>query len=96
MDVTLHWIVRGRVQGVGFRYATVQQAARLGLTGWVRNRRDSSVEVVACGTADNCATLADWLARGPATARVDGIDERAATTEESLRVCSGFESLPTG
>jgi acylphosphatase len=61
----LHASVTGRVQGVGFRYFVYSNAARLGLTGWVRNRRDGSVEVLAEGTRDNLETLLSALQLGP-------------------------------
>ena len=69
----LHLRIEGRVQGVGFRDGCVQKARRLGLDGWVRNRRDGSVEVMARGGEDALAALEAWLHRGPAMARVDRV-----------------------
>jgi acylphosphatase len=63
-------IVTGRVQGVFYRSATAEQAARLALGGWVRNMPDGSVEVVAAGSEDSLAALASWLWQGPPAARV--------------------------
>ena len=63
-------IVRGRVQGVGYRYSAVRAAARLGVTGWVRNRPDGSVEVVASGRAEALAELRRALHHGPPGAAV--------------------------
>lgn len=57
--------VTGVVQGVGFRYATVNEARRLALTGWVRNTDDGAVEVLAEGTSEAVAALTAWLNRGP-------------------------------
>ena len=67
----LHFAIRGRVQGVGFRYAMVVEARRLGVTGWVRNRRDGSVEAFACGAPVALDALVVWAEHGPAGARVD-------------------------
>lgn len=75
--VSRHLIIRGLVQGVGFRYATVIEASRLGLSGWVRNRRDGSVEVVACGPDANVTALISWAHRGPPSARVDHVEVEA-------------------
>lgn len=66
--------VVGRVQGVGFRAATVDAARRLGVAGSVRNLADGSVEVVAEGSAEALAGLRAFLARGPRFARVDRLD----------------------
>jgi acylphosphatase len=66
--------VKGRVQGVYFRSSTVQQARHLGLTGWVMNRRDGSVEVVAEGRSDRLEELVAWCRQGPPGARVDEVD----------------------
>ena len=66
--------VKGRVQGVYFRASTVQQARHLGLTGWVMNRRDGSVEVVAEGRSDRLEELVAWCRQGPPGARVDEVD----------------------
>jgi acylphosphatase len=63
-------VVRGRVQGVGFRYATVNEARRLGLAGWARNAPDGSVEIVAEGDPTAVRTLIDWCRHGPPSARV--------------------------
>jgi len=67
-------IVRGRVQGVGFRYDTALRARSLGLGGWVRNRSDGTVEAVFEGPADRVESLLDWCRRGPAGARVDTVE----------------------
>ncbi|MBS1206007.1 MAG: acylphosphatase [Proteobacteria bacterium] len=70
---TIAW-VHGMVQGVGFRYCTQHEAQRLGLTGYARNLDDGSVEVVACGEAENVDKLVAWLkAGGPRSARVDRV-----------------------
>ena len=67
----LEAVVRGRVQGVAFRWYTQREARRLGLTGWVRNQPDGSVRLVAEGPRDLLDLLWEWLARGPDRARVD-------------------------
>ena len=67
-------IVKGRVQGVYFRASTVQQARHLGLTGWVMNRYDGSVELVAEGRSDSIEELIAWCRQGPPGARVDEVD----------------------
>jgi acylphosphatase len=67
-------MVRGRVQGVGFRYFVERTAARLGLAGWVRNRADGSVEAVAAGEPAEVETLIKACRRGPSAARVDSLD----------------------
>ncbi len=66
--------VTGRVQGVFFRDSTRREAERLGVTGWVRNRPDGSVEALICGSETQLATMRAWLAHGPPAARVDAIE----------------------
>jgi acylphosphatase len=73
--------VRGRVQGVGFRWNTVRVARELGLAGTVHNRADGTVEVHAAGHADDLARLRDWLERGPRAARVEAVEEIPADDE---------------
>ncbi len=75
-DAAFNVRVRGRVQGVGFRWSAREEAKRLGLTGWVRNADDGSVEVTAEGRSDKLEAFAVWLARGPSGARVDTVDRR--------------------
>lgn len=66
--------VHGMVQGVGFRYFTQAQAKNLGLTGYAHNLDDGSVEVLACGKAEQVDELVAWLkAGGPRSARVDNV-----------------------
>jgi acylphosphatase len=65
--------VSGRVQGVFFRQSTVDEARRLGISGWVRNLADGRVEGVACGEAEALAMLKAWLAHGPRFAKVQGV-----------------------
>lgn len=67
-------IVRGRVQGVGFRAYTRAEAQRLQLTGWARNLPSGTVEVEAEGPAAAVAELLEWLRRGPPWAEVEGVD----------------------
>jgi len=69
--VRLQALLRGRVQGVGFRYFVRQQAEELGLVGWVRNLRDGRVELVAEGRRELLQQLAEALRRGPPGAQVD-------------------------
>ena len=70
----LHAIVHGRVQGVFFRDSTRSEAQRLGLSGWVRNNPDGTVEVEAVGARPALEELHDWLGLGPPAARVDRVD----------------------
>jgi acylphosphatase len=65
--------VTGQVQGVNFRSSTKTEADALGLTGWVRNRPDGSVEVVMEGPRATVQQLVDWCQRGPVWARVEGL-----------------------
>jgi acylphosphatase len=69
------FIVRGRVQGVGFRWFVEREAHTLGIAGWVRNNADSSVEVLAQGTKEQLAGLRSRLREGPRAARVDDVEE---------------------
>ncbi len=67
-------VVHGRVQGVGFRYATVDAARDVGVSGWVRNRRDGSVEAFAQGEASSVDALIAFCRHGPPAARVTAVD----------------------
>lgn len=72
----IHLVVRGRVQGVFFRASAQREARRLGLTGWVKNRPDGFVEIVAEGEEDDVKDLLSWSQHGPTTARVEQVDVR--------------------
>lgn len=78
---TLHLRIVGMVQGVGYRYALQDEASRLGLTGWVRNRRDGSVEAVVQGSQEAVDALAAWARRGPPAARVSNVTAGPAVAE---------------
>lgn len=69
------YLVRGRVQGVGFRWFVEREAHILGVAGWVRNNSDSSVEVLAMGTHEQLSGLRSRLREGPRAARVDNVEE---------------------
>jgi len=69
------FLVRGRVQGVGFRWFVEREAHILGVVGWVRNNADSSVEVLAMGSREQLAALGSRLRDGPRAARVDDVEE---------------------
>ena len=78
--------IRGRVQGVGFRYFAEKTAERLGVSGWVRNDDDGSVEVYAVGNPEQLAELSGLLRLGPRWAEVRGVEE----TEAPMERVSGF------
>jgi len=83
------FVVRGRVQGVGFRWFVEREAHILGIAGWVRNNADGSVEILAQGTRDQISGLRSRLREGPRAARVDGVQEsetRPAATISSFRI----------
>jgi acylphosphatase len=80
------WIVRGRVQGVGFRYFAQRAAAELGLTGYARNLDDGRVEVYAAGPEEKLSHLGGLLYRGPRWADVRGVEEQEAAVQRG----SGF------
>ena len=69
----LRCYVSGRVQGVGFRYATAEKASSLDINGYVRNLPDRRVEVLACGEEQAVVALRNWLWQGPSLARVSDV-----------------------
>jgi len=74
MPKTIQFVVSGRVQGVGFRYATRGQALSLGLTGWVRNNKDGDVEGIVQGEKDELDGFKKWLWLGPPSAIVSKVE----------------------
>ena len=94
MTQTVHVSVSGRVQGVGFRDSLRAQALRHGVRGWVRNRRDGSVEAVFQGDPAAIEVLLAWTRRGPPGARVDTVTVRPAAGNLD-RPYEGFDWLPS-
>ncbi len=90
MKVTKHAIAHGRVQGVGFREYLRREAERLGVTGWVRNRNDGTVEAMVHGWPDDVAQVLSWMRRGPPAARVTDLQVSNAAGE-----FEAFDHLPT-
>lgn len=86
--VTRHLRIFGRVQGVWYRESMRQEAERLGITGWVRNRLDGSVEAVAQGDAQAVEQLVKWCRRGPQQAQVTHID-----IDDSVRSTGGVTTF---
>lgn len=84
-------MIRGRVQGVGYRMWTVRTATDRGLTGWVRNRSDGSVEALVVGEPEALEAFVEACRAGPRMARVDAIDMTPAGDETLV----GFEQRPT-
>ncbi len=89
--------VRGRVQGVGYRAWVEQQAMARDLEGWVRNRRDGSVEALFAGPADVVSDVIALCRRGPSLARVDTLEDEAGNTDglRLRRAGERFSVLPT-
>ncbi len=92
---TVRLIIRGRVQGVGFRAYVAGEARRRGLGGWVRNRRDGAVEAMIAGPPDAVEKMIAACRRGPSSSRVAGVDERAATASERDDAPRAFAIRPT-
>ena len=78
LTLARRFLVRGRVQGVGFRWFAEREAHILQIAGWVRNNPDGSVEVLAMGTREQLAGLRSRLQEGPRAARIDDIEESEA------------------
>jgi acylphosphatase len=91
MTVTKHLAISGRVQGVGFRFYMERKARELGIFGWVRNRRDGSVESVVHGDAGAVETIIEWARHGPPSAVVAEVKVSEADGEFRQ-----FEVRPTG
>jgi acylphosphatase len=94
MKETRRYLVSGRVQGVGFRFYTQREADRLGVTGYVQNLGDGSVEVVASGSAEQLAKLRSLLEKGPPFSIVNRVLEEAV--EADSRYDSGFHIAHRG
>lgn len=73
MTEVRHLIISGRVQGVAYRASMAREAQALGVTGWVRNRSDGSVEAMVAGTAEQVAAIMHWARRGPPAASVEHV-----------------------
>lgn len=86
-----HLQISGRVQGVGFRYHMRRVAQELGITGWVRNRRDGSVEAMVAGAPDAVEKIIAWARRGPGHAVVTAVE-----VNEGNGSYERFDTLPTG
>lgn len=90
MSPVRHLVITGRVQGVGFRYYMIAEAERLGVTGWVRNRIDGSVEAMVAGSGEAVAAMIAWARRGP-----PGADVVLVAVEEAEGEFSRFERVAT-
>ncbi len=74
MNCKLHLVIHGIVQGVGYRYSTYKKALQMGLTGWVRNRSDGTVEAVFEGPREKLEEILQWCYEGPIGAHVTDVD----------------------
>ena len=81
-----HLSIKGRVQGVFYRESAKREANRMGVTGWVRNKPDGSVELLACGTEDTVQKLVEWCKTGPPLAKVTEV----TVTEVEPQVFAAF------
>ena len=97
MSVIRHVIIRGRVQGVGYRAWTQYTARDHGLEGWVRNRRDGSVEAVLAGPPETVADMIAACRSGPPMSRVNALDTQDAHLDDlgQRRAGEAFSLLPT-
>lgn len=91
IEKSVRVVFRGRVQGVWYRAWTVEAATKRGVTGWVRNRRDGSVEALFMGTAAQVDALIEACREGPKLARVEAIE----ITGDAGEAVAGFETRPS-
>jgi acylphosphatase len=84
--MVIHFLIEGRVQGVGFRWFAQREAAELGLRGWVRNTEEGAVELVASGPENDLDQLRAALEQGPRGSRVDRIHTHPLADEEDARL----------
>ncbi|HEY3928006.1 MAG TPA: acylphosphatase [Candidatus Koribacter sp.] len=82
---TRRYLVTGRVQGVGFRWFVEHAAVQLGIAGWVRNRADGSVEVLASGPKDKLHQLYAELQKGPRASRVENVEMEDAAPDTNIK-----------
>jgi len=96
-DTIRHVTVRGRVQGVGYRYFVEREAQSRDLEGWVRNRRDGSVEAVFAGPAEAVTATIAACRRGPSSARVEALQDEVANPDmlDLRKAGERFSVLPT-
>lgn len=94
-QLTRRLIIQGRVQGVGFRWALHAQATQLGLSGWVRNRRDGNVEALASGEDWAVEVLTEWARRGPDHAHVERVLTQDDPPGSAADLPGGFSLRPT-
>ncbi|MBV9889675.1 MAG: acylphosphatase [Rhizobacter sp.] len=90
-EIVLRLEIRGHVQGVGYRWSMAEQARRLRVRGWVRNRRDGSVEAIVAGAPVDVERIVEWARVGPPHAVVAAVDVFAAAGD-----FASFEQRPTG
>jgi acylphosphatase len=84
-------LIVGLVQGVGYRYAFADEAEAIGLTGWVRNRKDGSVEACVCGPETAIERIVAWAHKGPPAARVSSV----SVSDSDEAAAEHFEIRPT-
>jgi acylphosphatase len=96
-NIIRHVVVRGQVQGVGYRAFVEHEAHRRGLHGWVRNRRNGSVEAVFAGPRSVVEAMVEVCRRGPISARINALDHREGTEDDLMERVAGdiFSVLPT-
>jgi acylphosphatase len=93
--LTRRLIISGRVQGVGFRWSLHAEAKARGLNGWVRNRREGTVEALIIGVPEAVEALTAWAFQGPPSARVDRVLFNDEPNTEDDETQAGFRQRPT-
>jgi acylphosphatase len=93
--LTLRLIIHGRVQGVAYRDSMCEAAHALGVTGWVRNRNDGTVEALLYGEATACSRLLQWAQRGPPAAHVTRVEQVPTGETDRAGFTVGFVRRPT-
>ncbi len=84
--MVMHFLVKGRVQGVGFRWFVHREASELGLKGWVRNTEDGDVEILVAGEAEDLTELREALRKGPRGSRVDSVTQHELVEKEGVNL----------